>query len=59
LDDLDTAAEMGRRGFDRICQWGLPEDICGLRQALAAVTGKLSAPSRNHLISGCSATRER
>ncbi len=39
----ETAAEMGRRGLDRISRWSYEEDIRGLRSALAAVTKKISA----------------
>lgn len=39
----ETAAEMGRRGLERISKWGYEEDVRGLRRALAAVTKKISA----------------
>jgi glycosyltransferase involved in cell wall biosynthesis len=39
----ETAAEMGRRGLERISRWSYEEDIRGLRSALAAVTKKISA----------------
>jgi glycosyltransferase involved in cell wall biosynthesis len=39
----ETAAEMGRRGLERINRWGYEEDIRGFRRALAAVTKKITA----------------
>lgn len=39
----ETAAEMGRRGLERISKWGYEEDVRGLRRALSAVTKKISA----------------
>ncbi len=38
-----TAARMGERGLERIRTWSFEEDIRGLRQALAGVTGKITA----------------
>ncbi len=37
----ETAVEMGRNGLRRIQSWGFEKDICGLRQALSAVTRKM------------------
>jgi hypothetical protein len=34
---------MGQRGLERIRTWDFEEDIRGLRQALALVTGKIRA----------------
>ncbi len=45
LHDPETAAAMGRHGLARINQWGYEEDVQGLRQALAQVTGKLAQNS--------------
>jgi glycosyltransferase involved in cell wall biosynthesis len=39
----ETAAKMGERGLERIRRWSFEEDICGLRQALARVTRKITA----------------
>lgn len=39
----ETAAAMGKRGLERIRRWDFEEDIRGLRQALALVTGKIRA----------------
>jgi glycosyltransferase involved in cell wall biosynthesis len=39
----ETAAEMGRRGLERISKWSYEEDVRGLRRALAAVTKKITA----------------
>ena len=39
----ETAAEMGRRGLERIRTWSYEEDVRGLRKALAAVTKKITA----------------
>ena len=39
----ETAAAMGQRARERIQGWSFEEDVRGLRQALAKVTGKLSA----------------
>jgi glycosyltransferase involved in cell wall biosynthesis len=39
----ETAAEMGRRGLERISRWSYEEDVRGLRKALAAVTKKITA----------------
>jgi glycosyltransferase involved in cell wall biosynthesis len=39
----ETAAEMGRRGLERIKRWGYEEDVQGFRKALAAVTKKITA----------------
>jgi glycosyltransferase involved in cell wall biosynthesis len=39
----ETAAEMGQRALERIRNWNLDEDVCGLRRALATVTGKIGA----------------
>ena len=39
----ETAAAMGARGLERIRTWDFEEDIRGLRQALALVTGKIRA----------------
>jgi len=43
LASPETAAAMGRRALERIQSWNFEADIRGLRQALAAVTGKLQA----------------
>ena len=42
LRDPETAAAMGQRGLARISQWSFEQDVAGLRQALAQVTGKLA-----------------
>jgi glycosyltransferase involved in cell wall biosynthesis len=42
LADPATATAMGQRALERIQSWSFEEDVRGLRQALAAVTGKLS-----------------
>jgi hypothetical protein len=34
---------MGQRALDRIRSWSFEEDIRGLREALAAITGRISA----------------
>ncbi len=39
----ETAVQMGERAFKRICSWSFEEDIRGLRQAIAEVTGRLNA----------------
>jgi glycosyltransferase involved in cell wall biosynthesis len=39
----ETAAEMGRRGLERIQTWSFEEDIQALRQALAQLTRKIIA----------------
>ena len=39
LETPEAAAEMGARARERINQWGFDQDIDGLRQALAQVTG--------------------
>ncbi|GGA54408.1 hypothetical protein GCM10011507_02080 [Edaphobacter acidisoli] len=39
----ETAASMGERGLKRIQSWSFEEDVRGLRQALAQVTGKIDA----------------
>ncbi|WP_238398660.1 glycosyltransferase family 4 protein [Edaphobacter sp. 12200R-103] len=39
----ETAAEMGRKGLERINRWSFEEDVRGFRQALAAVTKKIAA----------------
>lgn len=39
----ETTPAMGRSALERIRQWSFEEDVHGLRQALAAVTGKISA----------------
>jgi glycosyltransferase involved in cell wall biosynthesis len=39
----DTPAEMGRNALHRVSQWSFEEDVQGLRRALAAVTGKITA----------------
>lgn len=39
----ETAALMGQRALERIRKWGFEEDVRGLRQALARVTGKINA----------------
>jgi glycosyltransferase involved in cell wall biosynthesis len=39
----ETAAEMGRRGLERIQTWSFEEDIQALRQALAQLTRKITA----------------
>jgi glycosyltransferase involved in cell wall biosynthesis len=38
-----TAEEMGRRALERINQWSFEDNIHGLRQALAALTKKITA----------------
>lgn len=38
-----VAVEMGRRGLERINRWSYEEDVRGLRQAIAAVTKKITA----------------
>lgn len=38
-----TAAEMGRRALERINHWSFEDNIHGLRQALAALTKKITA----------------
>jgi glycosyltransferase involved in cell wall biosynthesis len=43
LASPETAAAMGQRALERIQSWSFEEDVQGLRHALAAVTGKLSA----------------
>ncbi|MEO6803814.1 MAG: glycosyltransferase family 4 protein [Granulicella sp.] len=43
LASPETAAAMGQRALERIQTWSFEEDVRGLRQALAAVTGKLTA----------------
>ncbi len=43
LDSPETAAAMGQNALERIRAWSFEEDIHGLRQAIAAVTGRLSA----------------
>lgn len=43
LKTPNTPIEMGRRGLERISRWGFEEDVRGFRQALAAVTKKISA----------------
>lgn len=43
LSTPETAAEMGRRGLERINRWSYEEDVRGFRQALAAVTKKITA----------------
>ena len=43
LTTPETAAAMGKRGLERIRTWDFEEDIRGLRQALALVTGKIRA----------------
>jgi glycosyltransferase involved in cell wall biosynthesis len=39
----ETATEMGQRALERIRNWNFDEDVCGLRRALATVTGKIGA----------------
>ncbi|HEU4635240.1 MAG TPA: glycosyltransferase family 4 protein [Edaphobacter sp.] len=39
----EAAAEMGRKGLERINRWSFEEDVLGFRQALAAVTKKITA----------------
>ncbi|WP_051979706.1 glycosyltransferase family 4 protein [Edaphobacter aggregans] len=43
LASPETASAMGRRAFQRIERWSFDEDVRGLRRALAAVTGKITA----------------
>jgi glycosyltransferase involved in cell wall biosynthesis len=43
LASPEIAAEMGRRGLDRINHWSFQDNIHGLRQALAALTKKITA----------------
>lgn len=43
LATSETAAEMGRRGLERIQTWSFEEDIQALRQALAQLTRKITA----------------
>ena len=38
----ETAAQMGQRALERIRKWSFEEDVRGLRQALALVTGKIN-----------------
>lgn len=38
----ETASRMGQRALERIKTWSFEEDVRGLRQALALVTGKLN-----------------
>ena len=44
----ETAAEMGRRALERVNHWGFEEDVAGLKQAIAHVTGKLAAVTGEH-----------
>jgi glycosyltransferase involved in cell wall biosynthesis len=46
LADPDTAAQMGQRAHRRIQPWSFDADIRGLRQALAATTGRISPSLR-------------
>ena len=39
----ETAQDMGRRALERIQHWSFAEDIRGLRQGIAAVTGRIEA----------------
>jgi glycosyltransferase involved in cell wall biosynthesis len=39
-----VAAEMGRRARQRIDRWSFEEDVRGMKQALAAITRKISPP---------------
>jgi glycosyltransferase involved in cell wall biosynthesis len=41
LADPDTAARMGQRALERIQPWNFDADVRGLRQALAATTGRI------------------
>jgi glycosyltransferase involved in cell wall biosynthesis len=43
LATADTPAEMGKRALERIQIWGFEEDVRGLRQAIAKVTGRINA----------------
>lgn len=43
LESPETAAAMGRRAQEKIQTWSFEEDVRGLRQALARVTGKIDA----------------
>lgn len=43
LASPETAQQMGRRALERIRTWSFEEDVQGIRQAIAAVTGKLTA----------------
>ena len=43
LASPEITAAMGRQALQRIQKWGFEQDIQGLRQAIAAVTGKLLA----------------
>ncbi len=43
LASPETAAAMGQRALERIKTWSFEEDVQGLRQALAAVTGKIQS----------------
>lgn len=38
----ETAAQMGHQALERIRKWSFEEDVRGLRQALALVTGKIN-----------------
>jgi glycosyltransferase involved in cell wall biosynthesis len=43
LASPEIATAMGQRALERIQAWSFEEDVRGLRRALAAVTGKISA----------------
>jgi glycosyltransferase involved in cell wall biosynthesis len=43
LGDPARCRVMGQKSLEIIAAWGLEEDIAGLNQALASVTGKQSA----------------
>jgi len=43
LESPETATQMGQLALERIQSWSFEEDVRGLREALAAVTGKISA----------------
>ncbi len=43
LASPETTRAMGQRAFERIQPWSFDADIAGLKQALAALTGRLQA----------------
>ncbi len=43
LASPETATAMGERALERIQNWSFEQDVQGLRRALAAVTGKITA----------------
>lgn len=43
LVNPETAANFGKNALKRISQWGLEQDVTGLRQALSAITRKIVA----------------